>query len=241
MRATCFALAGIRVDRLLLGGRRDRQAQAAAQRRLLRAVQGPGRHDGPGRAELRQGGRPARADRGGHPGRARQARSLFQLHRPDELDRFRASVESEFGGIGIQIAHRRRAAADPQPAGRHARLSRRACWPATASSRSTARAPKASRSTRRSQRLKGEDGHQGHADGRPSRPSDKENVTRHARDDPRRDRAGRPPQGRRRAGTSCSTTTSGSATSASRPSAATRPRELRKALDATASARSCAG
>ena len=45
---------------------------------------------------------------------------------PEDIGRFKTSVENQFGGIGIQIGDRRRAAEGHQPAGRHARLSRRA-------------------------------------------------------------------------------------------------------------------
>ena len=41
---------------------------------------------------------------------------------PEELGRFRTSVESEFGGIGIQVVDRGRPTADHQPDVRHARL-----------------------------------------------------------------------------------------------------------------------
>ena len=66
---------------------------------------------------------------------------------PDELAQFRSSVESEFGGIGIQIADGRRRPAESSARSTARPPTARASWPATASSKSTARAPTACRST----------------------------------------------------------------------------------------------
>ena len=66
---------------------------------------------------------------------------------PDDIGRFKTSVENQFGGIGIQIAIDHEQLQSSQPAGRHPRLSGRACKPATRFSRSTANPPTACRST----------------------------------------------------------------------------------------------
>jgi len=59
---------------------------------------------------------------------------------PEDLDRFRTSVESEFGGIGIQIAA---TMANSRSSARCTtrRRTGRACWPAIASWRSTVNRP----------------------------------------------------------------------------------------------------
>ncbi len=63
-----------------------------------------GRHVGPGRTQLCEESRSPRADGGGHSRRATKLDPYSNYISPEEMGRFKTSVESNFGGIGIQIA-----------------------------------------------------------------------------------------------------------------------------------------
>ncbi len=75
----------------------------AQRRRVLRAVQVVCRHDRPGRAELRQGGRSPRADGSSDQGCVDTLDPYSSYIAPEEFSGFKTAVESQFGGIGIQI------------------------------------------------------------------------------------------------------------------------------------------
>ena len=142
---------------------------------------------------------------------------------PDEISRFKTSVEHQFGGIGIQIGME-----DGQlkvispllgtPAYRAGlRVGRR-----DSRDRRQER-PRASRSTKPSSSSRARPAPRSPSSIRHAGSREKTTVSVDARNRPRRNRAGRHRARATTPGTSCSTTTSTSATSASRPSAATRP------------------
>ncbi len=149
---------------------------------------------------------------------------------PEDIDRFKTSVESQFGGIGIQIDMEERPAQGPQPAGRHAGLQGRHAGgrPHPGDRRQEHRGHHQPR--RRRQQAQGRSRHERHADHlAPGQPHAGEGHD-HARSRPRARPCWASTARPTTAGTSCSMRTRRSATSASPASAATRPTISRRRI-----------